>query len=94
MDLNKLSKDILIKLICTIEKDTREKIFAEKWNISRELHYCSCCYGVYHANHNWHCVVYKEKHREGLRNNCYMTFSEERKRRYVKCKHYKEKLIR
>ena len=93
MDLNRLPKDILIKLIYTIEKDTREKIFAEKWSISRDLHNCSCCLGLYHANHKWHCVIYNGKHTQGICNKCYSTFSNEGKQIYVKCEHYTEKLI-
>ena len=93
MDLNRLPKDILIKLICTIEKDTREKIFAEKWSISRDLHNCSYCYGLYHANHKWHCVMHLGHHTEGICNKCYSSFPMEVKNRYVKCEHYTEKLI-
>ena len=90
MDLNKLPKDMLIKLICTIEKDTREKIFAQRWSISRDLHNCHCCSGLYHANHKWRCVPHEGKHGKGICNRCYSTLSQEVKKRYAKCEHYTE----
>lgn len=85
--LNKLPKDILIKLVATIEKDTREKIFSETWSISRDLHNCSYCYQLYHANHKWHCVLFKGQHSEGICEKCYSNISE--KEKYTKCEHFK-----
>ena len=40
-----------------------------------------------------HCVIYEGRHTEGICNKCYLTFSEQEKERYVKCEHFKTKLI-
>ena len=85
-NLNELPKDILIQLITTIEKDTREKIFRQGFT----PHICGSCYYYYHPNHKWWCIIYEGKHSEGICNKCYSTFSKEGKERYVKCSHFKQ----
>ena len=87
MDLNKLPKDMLIKLICTIQKDTEEKCFSQSFV---HPHLCGCCYRYYHPNYQWWCILYDGKHSRLTCNKCYSTFSDEGKKRYVKCEHYKE----
>ena len=85
-NLNNLPKDILIKLVSTIQKDTEEKCFSQSFN----PHLCGCCYHYYHPNHKWWCILYEGKHSAAICSKCYSTFSDEGKKRYVKCEHYKE----
>lgn len=81
-----MPKDILIKLIATIEKDTREKIYSESFG----PHICGSCYRYYHPNHNWWCIIYDGKHSGAICNRCYSTFSDKGKSKYIKCEHFHE----
>ena len=86
MDLNKLPIDMLIKLICTIEKDTREKIFAEKWSIYITV---IVLLGFIMQIISGDASLTKENMEKEYVTNA-IPLSHEVKERYVKCEHYTE----